>query len=233
MHRPSVDPVIVARGQIDRRVRSIDEALSHLRIDDEIRQAIIQALGLDQLAVVRDAAGCHHTIARRDHRGFVGVDRANPRPQLAREEIAEGAVVGKLELGLTEIRAHCARKRAVAKPTKCGWHLRAGRGADQRCPSRERRCCSGSWLAEFHAVNSAGSGVVRAVHSPLVLKILPGVPPSYKLGPPASSRNTAGTLPGPGEGGRDRPRPRSCRRSTHRRDRSRTHLPSSRRRGPC
>jgi hypothetical protein len=122
-------------------VRQRSEELTTAAPDDAV---VVQVIPL----LVENTAGGEHAMARRDDRHRIGVDFACTRLEAAREQIAERCIRAKIELRLVEVCTDGSRKRPVCSISQRHRH------PSPRGQSDQRRV-DGSWLPEFHAINSA------------------------------------------------------------------------------
>src|SRR5688500_3267677 len=93
-----METMVHARGQAERRVLTVAIAAGKLWIDQELRERVRHAFGLDQHAGADDTRAPHDGVARAHEHAWIRVDR--PRAGL---ELSDEAVVETLELGFERV----------------------------------------------------------------------------------------------------------------------------------
>src|SRR5207244_2854987 len=84
-----VDAVIVARRQVEGGIGAAVEAARLQGVGQKAAHGVVEPLALDEAAALGDAALGDYAVDGRDHRAVGVVDRAQPRRQLAGEEVVE------------------------------------------------------------------------------------------------------------------------------------------------
>ena len=146
-----VHAVVVARRQVDRGEGAAVELLGQRRVDHQVAQPVVVALGLDERTVGDRARRADRPIARR-HQRRVG-DRPRPGIERPREEVAEAGEARQRRVDLVEAGPHRRGEGAVQRRPERPRDGPACRGPDDRRVRRLRRPAK---RADGHAVTKLG-----------------------------------------------------------------------------
>src|SRR5690606_24712493 len=97
-----VHSVIIPGGEIIGDVAATLELGRQLAVDEQLRQRVVAALGLDEPSVDRLAMSGESTVAGSDHRLGLDRQRAAACTQPPGKEAAEGGVLVERQLGLVQ-----------------------------------------------------------------------------------------------------------------------------------